>query len=123
MNLIFLDDVEVIGWLYQFYVSSDREEFRKAKVVNKDLIPTLTQIFTPDWIVRYMTENSLGRLWLESYPDSSVKKEFKYYVEDAEQTEEVKKQIESIRYKKCGPKRHQSDRTMFRKWTYFSLCI
>jgi hypothetical protein len=100
----FLDDVEVIGWLYQFYVSSDREEFRKAKVVNKDLIPTLTQIFTPDWIVRYMTENSLGRLWLESYPDSSVKKEFKYYVEDAEQTEEVKKQIESIRYKNVDPK-------------------
>jgi hypothetical protein len=100
----FLDDVEVIGWLYQFYVSSDREEFRKAKVVNKDLIPTLTQIFTPDWIVRYMTENSLGRLWLESYPDSSVKKEFKYYVEDAEQTEEVKKQIESIRYKNVNPK-------------------
>ena len=100
----FLDDIEVIGWLYQFYVSSDREEFRKAKVVNKDLIPTLTQIFTPDWIVRYMTENSLGRLWLESYPDSSVKKEFKYYVEDAEQTEEVKKQIESIRYKNVDPK-------------------
>lgn len=100
----FLEDVEVIGWLYQFYVSSDREEFRKAKVVNKDLIPTLTQIFTPDWIVRYMTENSLGRLWLESYPDSSVKKEFKYYVEDAEQTEEVKNQIESIRYKNVDPK-------------------
>jgi hypothetical protein len=100
----FLDDVEVIGWLYQFYVSSDREEFRKAKLVNKDLIPTLTQIFTPDWIVRYMTENSLGRLWLESYPDSSVKQEFKYYVEDAEQTEEVKNQIESIRYKNVDPK-------------------
>ena len=100
----FLDDVEVIGWLYQFYVSSDREEFRKAKVVNKDLIPTLTQIFTPDWIVRYMTENSLGRLWLESYPNSSLRKEFKYYVEDAEQTDEVKKHIELIRYKNVDTK-------------------
>lgn len=99
----FLDDVEVIGWLYQFYVSSDREEFRKAKVVSKDLIPTLTQIFTPDWIVRYMTENSLGRLWLESYPDSEIKREFKYYVDDAEQTEEVSKKLEEIRYKNVKP--------------------
>ncbi|MGS0973158.1 MAG: BREX-1 system adenine-specific DNA-methyltransferase PglX [Candidatus Izemoplasmataceae bacterium] len=99
----FLDDVEVIGWLYQFYVSSDREEFRKAKVVSKDLIPTLTQIFTPDWIVRYMTENSLGRLWLESYPDSEMKREFKYYVDDAKQTEEVSKKLEEIRYKNVKP--------------------
>jgi len=100
----FLDDVEVIGWLYQFYVSGDREEFRKAKVVNKELIPTLTQIFTPDWIVRYMTENSLGRLWLESYPDSIIKKDFKYYVEGAAQTDEVKEQIDACRYNNVDPK-------------------
>ena len=99
----FLEDVEVIGWLYQFYVANDRQEFRDAKVVTKDLIPTLTQVFTPDWIVRYMTENSLGRLWLESYPNSSIKSEMKYYVEDAKQEEDIQKKINEIKYKNVNP--------------------
>ena len=99
----FLNDVEVIGWLYQFYVASDRQAFRDAKVVTKDLIPTLTQVFTPDWIVRYMTENSIGRLWLESYPESSIKSSMNYYVEDAVQTQEVQNQIETIKYKNLNP--------------------
>ena len=99
----FLNDVEVIGWLYQFYVSSDRQEFRNAKVVTKDLIPTLTQVFTPDWIVKYMAENSIGRIWLESYPNSSLKSQMKYYVDDAKQDEDVQKKIEEIKYKKVNP--------------------
>ncbi len=99
----FLNDVEVIGWLYQFYVASDRQEFRDAKVVTKDLIPTLTQVFTPDWIVRYMTENSIGRLWLESYPDSPIKSDMKYYVEDAKQEPEVQRKIDAIKYKNVNP--------------------
>lgn len=99
----FLKDVEVIGWLYQFYVASDRQAFRDAKVVTKDLIPTLTQVFTPDWIVRYMTENSVGRLWLESYPDSPIKASMKYYVEDAKQESEVQRKIDAIRYKNVNP--------------------
>ena len=101
----FLNDVEVIGWLYQFYISVKKDEvFASKNLINKDTLPAVTQLFTPDWIVRYMTENSLGRLWLESYPDSSIKKEFKYYVDNTEQIEEVKKQIESIRYNKVDPK-------------------
>ena len=99
----FLNDVEVIGWLYQFYVSSDRQEFRNAKVVTKDLIPTLTQVFTPDWIVKYMAENSIGRVWLESYPNSSLKAKLKYYVDDAKQEEDTKKKIEEIKYKNVNP--------------------
>lgn len=99
----FLNDVEVIGWLYQFYVASDRQAFRDAKVVTKDLIPTLTQVFTPDWIVRYMTENSVGRLWLESYPDSTLKSSMKYYVEDAKQETDVQRKIDAIKYKNVNP--------------------
>lgn len=99
----FLDDVEVVGWLYQYYVASNREEFRKAKVITKDLIPTLSQIFTPDWIVRYMADNSVGRLWLESYPDSNLKNSLKYYVDDAQQDEETQKKIDEIKYKNVSP--------------------
>ena len=95
----FADEVEVIGWLYQFYVSSDRQAFREAKIVTKDLVPTLTQVFTPDWIVRYMADNSVGRLWIESHPDSIIKKELKYYVDDARQEPEVQKKIDQIKYK------------------------
>lgn len=95
----FLNDVEVIGWLYQFYVADDRQAFRDAKVVTKDLIPTLTQVFTPDWIVRYMAENSVGRIWLESYPNSPLKSEMKYYVEDAKQETDVQRKIDAIKYK------------------------
>lgn len=99
----FLNDVEVIGWLYQFYVASDRQVFRDAKVVTKDLIPTLTQVFTPDWIVRYMTENSIGRLWIESYPDSSLKAGMKYYVDDANQEPDVQRRIDAIKYRNVNP--------------------
>ena len=99
----FMNDVEVVGWLYQYYVQSNREEFRKAKVVTKELIPTLSQIFTPDWVVRYMADNSVGRLWLESYPDSSLKQSLKYYVEDAKQDEEVQKKLDEIKYKNVNP--------------------
>lgn len=99
----FLNDVEVIGWLYQFYVAGDRQAFRDAKTVTKELIPTLTQVFTPDWIVRYMAENSVGRIWLESYPNSLLKSEMKYYVEDAEQEQEVQRKIEEIKYRNVNP--------------------
>ena len=100
---VFLEDVEVIGWLYQFYVADDRQAFRDAKVVKKDLIPTLTQVFTPDWIVRYMAENSIGRLWLESNPSSSLRELMRYYVEDAKQEPDIEKKLHAIRYKNVNP--------------------
>ena len=101
----FLNDVEIVGWLYQYYVASNREEFRKAKIVTKDLIPTLSQIFTPDWIVRYMAENSVGRLWLESYPNSSLRSDLKYYVDDGKQDDETNKKLEEIKYKNVDPEK------------------
>jgi type II restriction/modification system DNA methylase subunit YeeA len=100
----FKEDVEIIGWLYQFYVSSLREETRKKKKTEKNDIPILSQIFTPDWIVRYMAENSVGRIWLESYPQSRLKEKMKYFVDEAEQEPEVLEQLETIKYKNVNPK-------------------
>ena len=101
---VFLDDIEVIGWMYQFYISSKKDAvYASKKTITKDTLPAVTQLFTPDWIVRYMAENSVGRIWLESYPNSSLRAEMKYYVNDAEQTEEVQKKLEEIRYKNVNP--------------------
>jgi len=100
----FLEDVEIIGWMYQFYISSKKDEvYASKKTITKYTLPAVTQLFTPDWIVRYMAQNSVGRLWLESYPDSSLRSKMKYYVKDAEQTPEVQKKHEEIRYKNVNP--------------------
>lgn len=102
---VFMDEVEIIGWMYQFYISAKKDAvYASKKTITKDTLPAVTQLFTPDWIVRYMAENSVGRLWLESYPDSAIRSEMKYYVEDAEQTPEVQKKIEEIKYKNVNPK-------------------
>lgn len=97
------EQVQIIGWMYQFYVSNKREGYRQEKLITKKHVPTLSQIFTPDWIVRYMAENSIGRIWLESYPDSPIRDDMKYYVEDAKQEEEVKRKLEEIKYKDIEP--------------------
>lgn len=100
----FLNDVEVIGWLYQFYISQKKDEvFASKKTITKDTLPAVTQLFTPDWIVRYMAENSVGRIWMESYPDSSLRSEMKYYVEDATQEEEAQRKIDAIKYQNVNP--------------------
>ena len=100
----FLEDVEIIGWMYQFYISAKKDAVNKAKkTITKDTLPAVTQLFTPDWIVRYMAENSVGRLWMESYPNSPLRREMKYYVDDAEQTEEVQRKIDAIKYKNVNP--------------------
>ena len=100
----FLEDVEIIGWMYQFYISSKKDAVYAAdETITKDTLPAVTQLFTPDWIVRYMAENSVGRLWLESYPNSGLRSEMKYYVEDAEQTEDAQKKIDEIKYKNVNP--------------------
>lgn len=78
-------DVEVIGWLYQFYISEKKDQVMAAKgSVKKEDIPAVTQLFTPDWIVRYMVQNSLGRLWLLNHPNSSIRKQMEYYVQPAD---------------------------------------
>lgn len=100
----FKNDVEVIGWLYQFYISQEKDAvFASKKTITKDTLPAVTQLFTPDWIVRYMAENSVGRIWLESYPDSPLRGTMKYYVDDAKQEADVQKKIDEIKYKNVKP--------------------
>jgi type II restriction/modification system DNA methylase subunit YeeA len=75
--------------------------------ISKERIPAATQLFTPDWIVRYMVENSLGRLWLEGHPDSDLKENWKYYLDEAEQEPEVELELAKIReeYSNCDLKK------------------
>lgn len=79
------EGVEIIGWLYQFYISEKKDEvfalLKKNVKITKDNIPAATQLFTPHWIVRFMVENSLGRLWLLNRPNSRIKERMKYFVE------------------------------------------
>ncbi|MFT4145251.1 MAG: BREX-1 system adenine-specific DNA-methyltransferase PglX [Mobilitalea sp.] len=100
----FLNDVEIIGWMYQFYISVKKDEvFASKTTITKDTLPAVTQLFTPDWIVRYMAENSVGRVWMESYPHSSLRSEMKYYVDDPEQTEEVQRKLDAMKYRNVNP--------------------
>lgn len=80
--------VEVIGWLYQFYISEKKEQVI-GKVVKSEDIPAATQLFTPNWIVQYLVQNSVGRSWLQTYPDSALQQAMPYYVAPGEQTAEV----------------------------------
>ena len=90
------DQVQIIGWLYQYYNSELKDEVMKKKDYAKDDIPAVTQLFTPDWIVRYMTENSLGRLWLDGHPNFDHSN-WKYYLEEAKQEPEVIEQLNKIK--------------------------
>lgn len=101
--------VEIIGWLYQYYNAELKDEtfalLKNNVKVTKERIPSATQLFTPDWIVRYMVENSLGRLWVEGHPNDTLKSGWKYYLDEAEQEAEVRAQLEEIRkeYAKLTP--------------------
>ena len=92
--------VEIIGWLYQYYNTEPKDEvfalLKKNVKITKERIPAVTQLFTPDWIVRYMVENSLGRLWVEGHPNDNLKASWKYYLEEAEQEPEVQEQLARI---------------------------
>lgn len=93
--------VEIIGWLYQYYNTEPKDEtfalLKKNVKVTKERIPSATQLFTPDWIVRYMVENSLGRLWVEGHPNDALKSGWKYYLNEAVQEPDVQAQLEEIR--------------------------
>lgn len=95
------DQVQIIGWLYQYYNSEPKDAvfaaLKKNVKISKENIPAATQLFTPDWIVRYMVENSLGRLWLEGHPNDVLKTEWKYYLDETVQEADVQKQLEAIR--------------------------
>ena len=106
--------VEIIGWMYQYYNTEPKDEtfalLKKNVKITKERIPAATQLFTPDWIVRYMVENSVGRLWLEGHEDESTKsaklrENWKYYLDEAEQEADVEEQLKAIReeYKNIKP--------------------
>ena len=103
------DAVQIIGWLYQYYNSEKKDDvfaaLKKNVKITKENITAATQLFTPDWIVRYMVENSLGRLWVEGHPNDELKSQWKYYLEEAEQEPDVQAQLAYIReeYKALKP--------------------
>ncbi len=102
--------VEIIGWLYQYYNTEPKNEtfalLKKNVKITKERIPSATQLFTPDWIVRYMVENSLGRLWYEGHPESAdLKENWKYYLDEAQQEEAVQAELAKLKeeYAKLRP--------------------
>ena len=88
-------DVQIIGWLYQFYISEKKDQVI-GKVVKSEDIPAATQLFTPNWIVKYLVQNSVGRLWLMAQPDSTLSSEWEYYIQPAEQSDEVNAQLKQL---------------------------
>lgn len=103
------DAVQIIGWLYQYYNTELKDDtfaqLKKNVKITKERIPAATQLFTPDWIVRYMVENSLGRLWLEGHPNAELRDSWKYYLDEANQEPEVEDQLAMLReeYKTIKP--------------------
>ena len=103
------DAVQIIGWLYQYYNTELKDDtfaqLKKNVKITKERIPAATQLFTPDWIVRYMVENSLGRLWLEGHPNAELRGGWKYYLDEAEQERSVEAQLAKLReeYKTIKP--------------------
>lgn len=94
-------DIQVIGWLYQYYNTELKNEtfelLKKNVKITKERIGAATQLFTPEWIVRYMVENSLGRLWLEGHDDRALRQRWRYYMDEAEQEPQVAAQLAQIR--------------------------
>lgn len=101
------ESVEVIGWLYQFYISEKKDQvfadLKKNKKVTAENIPAATQLFTPHWIVRYLVENSLGRLWLLNNPDSRLAEQMDYYIKPVEQETDFLKIASPEEIKICDP--------------------
>lgn len=103
-----IGQVQIIGWMYQYYNTEPKDkvfaDLKKNIKISKQNIPAATQLFTPDWIVRYMVENSLGRLWYEGHPGFD-KSEWKYYLDEAPQEPQVEQQLQEIRaqYAKMEP--------------------
>ena len=111
----FTKQVEIIGWLYQYYISEKKDEvinINKSNIKKED-IPAATQLFTTDWIVKYMVDNSLGRYWIERNPNSSIKDNLEYYLDEATQDEETQKKLNEIR----------SNNINIEELTFFDPCM
>ena len=94
-------EIQVIGWLYQYYNTQLKDEtfelLKKNVKITKDRIGPATQLFTPEWIVRYMVENSLGRLWLEGHPNAELRAQWRYFMDEAPQEPAVAQQLAALR--------------------------
>lgn len=103
------NQVQIIGWLYQYYNSEVKEEvfadLKRNKKITKDRIPAATQLFTPDWIVRYMVENSLGKLWILGHGNSDISKNWRYYLDSPPQSEDTLEKLAAMKenYKNKNP--------------------
>lgn len=94
----FTEQVEIIGWLYQYYISEKKEEvIGLNKIISKEDIPSATQLFTTDWVVKYMVDNSLGRYWIERNPNTNLKDSLTYYLDEPNQKEDIKLKLKDIR--------------------------
>ena len=95
------DKVQIIGWLYQYYNAEKKDQvfaaLKKKVKISKENVPAATQIFTPDWVVRYMTENSLGRFWVENHPSEELKTKWEYFLDEPIQNDKANKVIEELR--------------------------
>ena len=111
----FTKQVEIIGWLYQYYISERKDQVININKSNikKDDIPAATQLFTTDWVVKYMVDNSLGRYWLERNPNSSIKDCLEYYLGEAEQDVETQRKLDEIR----------SENIKIEDLTFFDPCM
>lgn len=96
------EKVEIIGWLYQYYISEKKDEVIGSVVASED-IPAATQLFTPNWIVRYLVQNTLGCKWLSTYPESSIRGQMEFYIEPTEQEQEVHAKLKEITPESLNP--------------------
>ena len=111
----FTKQVEIIGWLYQYYISEKKNQvinINKSNIKKED-IPAATQLFTTDWVVKYMVDNSLGRYWIERNPNSSLKEHLEYYLGEAQQDEETQSKLDEIR----------SENISVEELTFFDPCM
>jgi len=111
----FTKQVEIIGWLYQYYISEKKNQvinINKSNIKKED-IPAATQLFTTDWVVKYMVDNSLGRYWIERNPNSSLKKHLEFYLGEAQQDEETQRKLDEIR----------SENISVEELTFFDPCM
>ena len=111
----FTKQVEIIGWLYQYYISEKKNQvinINKSNIKKED-IPAATQLFTTDWVVKYMVDNSLGRYWIERNPNSSLKEHLEYYLGEAQQNEETQSKLDEIR----------SENISIEELTFFDPCM
>ena len=111
----FTKQVEIIGWLYQYYISEKKNQvinINKSNIKKED-IPAATQLFTTDWVVKYMVDNSLGRYWIERNPNSSLKEHLEFYLGEAQQDEETQRKLDEIR----------SENISVEELTFFDPCM